>query len=166
MPGIDILGIGTTLDSSGNVFPTRWTATGGANWDHLLLSYAPAGSTYIYIHGLFSVPGDYLSNPLIAFDWTTVNASPGNAVWLFQYRAIGGNNVESLDQAGTQESVFTIAAGPSASRRRILTGIPLIAGNFSPLDLVEFRFGVDRANGSNTLTDYALLHALRFEYSN
>src|SRR3972149_7171101 len=108
-----ILGWGTIPNSSGSVFfePYNIKATNDV-WDRLVCVFNDT-ATRIGLAGGFTVPKNYVGSPKIVVVWTST-ATSGNVVWDCDYRAVGGDDSESLDQTGTQESVTVPDAAPPA----------------------------------------------------
>ena len=161
---IPILGAGTIPDATGNAFfePYSIKATND-QWRHLVAVLNDSG-TKVGLYGSFWVPKNYVGTPKIIVVWATT-ATTGNVVWDFDYRAIGGDDTESLDQSGTQEAVTVTDAAASAAHERLTPEMALTAANLAADDLVEFFFARDGASASDTLAAAALVHALIFEYA-
>lgn len=81
------------------------------------------------------------------------------------YRAVGGDDVESLDQTLNQESVNLNDTAPSAAHERMETAITLTAGNFAVDDEVEFTFFRDGTDAGDTIAAATIVFALLFEFS-
>lgn len=123
-------------------------------------------TTRIEAHGAFAVPQDYPASPTsanIIVVWTST-LTTGNVVWDVDYRAVGGDDTESFDQTGTQETVTATDAAPSAANERMAVTIDLTHGNFVAGDDVQFLIARDGADASDTLAGSALLMGLYFEY--
>jgi hypothetical protein len=116
------------------------------------------------IYGGFTVPKNYVGNATLVIVWSA-SITSGNVVWDFDYRAVGGNDSESLDQAGTQESVSVTDAAPGASWRRLEATVSLTSANLAVDDLVEFYFVRDGTDGSDTMAGSAVLFDLLFQYT-
>lgn len=161
---IPILGWGSIPDTSGNVFfePYDVKATNDV-WDRLVLVFNDT-ATRIGIHGGFTVPKNYVGSSNLVIQWTTT-ATTGDVEWDFDYRAVGGNDLESLDQAGTQESVNSNDTAPSAAHEKMEFSIALTAGNFAVDDEVEFTFFRDGTDAGDTIAAATIVFALLFEYA-
>ena len=85
--------------------------------------------------------------------------------WDFDYRAVGGDDAESLDQAGTQESVNANDTAPSAIHERMEITIPLTDANFAPGDEVEFELFRDGADAGDLMAGPAILLDALFEWT-
>ncbi len=156
---------GLKPDTSGDVFyePYSIKATNDV-FDHLVLIFNPATATRLLAHGLFHVPQNYVGTAVIVPVWTST-ATTGNAVFDFQYRAISGNDTESLDQATVQETVTVTDAAPSAAHERLIPTMSLTSANLTAGDTVEFAIVFDDVDASNTIASAAILHDLIFRYS-
>lgn len=159
-----ILGWATVPDPTGEVFlePYSIKATNDV-WKNLVVVFSDSG-TRIGIYGLFDVPQDYVDTANVIFVWTST-AIIGDVEWDFEYRAVGGNDIESLDQAGTQESVNANDTAPSAAHERMEISIALTDGNFAAGDTVEFFAVRDGTDAGDTMAVSALLFGLFFEYA-
>ena len=159
---IPILGWGTVPDTSGNVFfePYNIKATNDV-WDRLVLIFNDT-ATRLGCAGGFTVPKNYVGSPRIIVVWTST-AITGDAVFDFDYRAVGGNDVESLDQVGTQESVTVTDAAPGAAHRRLEAAMALTAVNLAVDDEVEFEVFRD-GTAADTIAAAVIVFAVLFEY--
>ena len=159
-----ILGFATLPDNSSDVFfePYSVKATNDV-WKRLVLIFNDSG-TRIGLRGAFNVPKDYVGAPKIIVVWTAI-ATTGDVEWDFDYRAVGGNDTESLDQAGTQESVNLNDTAPSAIHERMEAILAVTAGNFAADDTVLFELFRDGTDGGDTMAAAAIVHEVIFEYS-
>ena len=166
---IPILGWSARPDDTGECFfePYDLLATNDA-WDRLICRFGASNAAqptvWHGLHGGFTVPKTYVGAPKIIVVWTST-LTAGNVVWDFVYRAVGGDNAESLDQAGTQESVTVTDAAPGAAHRRLEASMTLTAGNFAVDDEVEFVLARDGTDAADTLAGSALLFQALFEFS-
>lgn len=161
---IPILGWSAVPDASGNVFfePYDVKATNDV-WDRLVLVFNDT-ATRIGIHGGFTVPKNYVGSANLIVVWTST-ATSGDVEWDLDYRAVGGNDTESLDQAGTQESVNANDTAPSAVNERMEISIALTGANFTVDDEVEFTFFRDGTDAGDTMAAAAIVFQVVFEYS-
>lgn len=161
---LPILGWAAIPDSSGSVFfePYSVKATNDA-WPALVGVFNDT-ATRIGLHGRFTVPKNYVGNAKLVIVWSTT-ATSGDVEWDFDYRAVGGDDAESLDQSGTQESVNLNDTAPSAAHERMETLITLTAGNFAVDDEVEFTVFRDGTDAGDTIAAAVMLFALLFEYT-
>lgn len=165
---IPILGWSCRPDDTGECWiePYDILATNDV-WDRLVARFGASNAAQPTVrHGLaggFTIPKTYVGSPKIIIVWaTTLNA--GDVVWDFEYRAVGGDNAESLDQSGTQESLTVTDTAGGAAHRRMETSMSLTAGNLAVDDEVEFYLARDGADGADTLAGSALLFQALFEY--
>ena len=161
---IPILGFSTVPDDSGDVFlePYSIKATNDV-WKRLVAIFNDT-STRIGLRGSFDVPKDYVGSPNVIVVWTAT-ATSGDVEWDFDYRAVGGNDVESLDQTGTQESVNVNDTAPSAIHERMEASLTLTAGNFAADDTVLFELFRDGVDAGDTMAAAAIVHGVLFEYA-
>ena len=161
---IPILGWSTIPDSSGNVFfePYGIKATNDV-WNRLVCIFNDT-ATRIGIHGGFTIPKNYVGSAKLAIVWTAT-AITGDVEWDFDYRAVGGDDIESLDQVGTQESVNLNDTAPSAINERMECLITLTAANFAVDDEVEFTLFRDGTDVGDTMAAAAIMFNVMFEYS-
>lgn len=161
---IPILGWGTVPDTSGNVFfePYNVKATNDV-WDRLVAIFNDT-ATRIGLAGGFAVPKNYVGNAKLVLVWTST-ATSGDVEWDMDYRAVTGDNSESLDQAGTQESVNLNDTAPGAAHRRMECSITLTASNFAADDEVTFEIFRDGTDGGDTIAAAVILFEALFEYT-
>lgn len=161
---ISILGASTLPDSSGNVFFEPYTIKAtNDNWKHGHFVFNDT-ATRLGLYGVFNVPVNYVGTAKIVIVWTTT-ATSGDVEWDFDYRAVGGNDTESLDQATAQESVNSNDTAPSATDERMEIAINLTAGNFAASDTVEFGLFRDGTDSGDTIAAAVQLVGLYFEYA-
>lgn len=147
---IPIFGFATRPDSSGDVYLEPLDVSGtNDQWDHFVWVLEDSG-TKIGIHGSFEVPQNYVGTAVLVVVWTTT-ATTGDVVFDFDYRAVGGNDLESLDQAGTQEAVTVTDTAPSATLERMEAEMSLTSANLAAGDTVQFLLSRDGASASDTL---------------
>ncbi len=161
---IPILGAGTVPDASGDVFFEPYTIKSTNDVRGRLVAICKDTSTRIGLQGGVTVPKDYVGAPKIVVVWTTT-ATTGDVEWDFDYRAVGGDDTESLDQTGTQESVNVSDTAPSAVHERMEASLTLTAGNFAIDDEVEFTLFRDGTDAGDTMAAAAIVFAVHFEYS-
>ena len=160
---IPILGWATIPEGSGDVFfePYDVKATNDV-WDRLIIVFTDTAERDA-LHGSFTVPQNYVGTANLIVVWTSL-ATSGDVEWDFDYRAVGGNDTESFDQTGTQESVNSNDTAPSAANERMEITISLTNGNFATGDNVLFTLFRDGTDAGDTLSDNVLLFELYFEY--
>lgn len=143
----------TKPDGSGNVSiePFSVAATND-QWDDFVIRFKDT-STRIGLYCSIRVPPNYNASGTsgILIEWSTPNTS-NDVEWDVDYRAVGGDDSESLDQSGTQESVNNNDTAPGAAWRRLECLIPITAGNLAAgdrLQLIIFRDGTDAGDTLN-----------------
>lgn len=166
---ISMLGPGTVPDNSGNCWqePLTVLATNDV-WGFLVwrfgLSNAAAPTTRIGLRGQFTVPQNYVSGAVVIPVWAA-SLTSGDVVWDLDYRAVGGDDAESLDQAGTQESVSVTDTAGSAAWERLTPSLNPTDGNFAAGDTVEFELFRDGTDAADTMAGSAVLVDLLFQYA-
>jgi hypothetical protein len=111
-------------------------------------------------YGVFSIPQNFVSSAAAKLNFTT-SATTGNGRFRLTYRAVGGDNVESLDQTGNQEQVSVTKAAPGAAHRKVEASFALTSANFAVGDLCE---RLDDT-GVDTIAADIVVFALDFEYA-
>lgn len=161
---IPILGFGTVPDNSGDVFfePYSIKATNDL-WERLVLIFNNT-ATRIGCHGGFVVPKNYVGSAAIIISWTST-ATTNDVEWDFDYRSVGGDDTESLDQATVQESVNQNDTAPSAAHERMEISLALTSANLAIDDEVEFQLFRDGTDAGNTMAAAAIVFSVLFEYS-
>ncbi len=161
---IPILNWATMPDDSGDVWFESFSIIAANDvWKRLVAIFSDT-STRIGLHGGFVIPENYVGSANLIVVWTS-KTTTGNVEWDFDYRAVGGNDTQSLDQTGTQQSVNGSDASPSSSMERLGKSISLTDGNFATGDEVEFTLFRDGTDAGDTLAASAILFSLMFEYS-
>ena len=161
---IPIFGFNTVPDSSGDVFLEPYTVKATNDvWGHLVFVFNDT-ATRIGVSGVFEVPENYVGTANLVIRWTTT-ATTGDVEFDFDYRAVGGDDLESLDQAGTQESVNQNDTAPSATDERMTATLTLTDGNFAAGDTVEFELFRDGTDAGDTLAAAVQIHGAFFEYA-
>jgi len=163
---IPILGAHTNPDATGRAFfePYSIKATNDL-FKHLVLVLNNPGASEAHgVYGTFEVPANFVSGAKIKFRWTTT-AITGNVKFDFDYRAVGGNDTESLDQATFQEALTVTDAAPSATDERMEAEVTLTDANLAAGDIVEFYFTREDGAGVDTIAAAVTVHSLMFEYA-
>jgi hypothetical protein len=161
---LPILGWQTRPGNTGNVFLESYTikATNDV-WGHNVFVFNDT-ATRDQLRGVFHVPKNYVGTANLVIVWTTT-ATSGDVEWDFDYRAVGGDNAESLDQTGNQQSVNSNDTAPGAANRRMEITIALTDGNFAADDTVEFTLFRDGTDAGDTIAAAVMLFGLFFEYN-
>ena len=128
-----------------------------------LVAIFPDDSTRTGLHGVFGVPQNYNTNASFVIVWTST-AVANDVEWDIDYRAVGGNDTESLDQAGNDESLNGNDTVPGAVNRRLEFDISATSGNFAAGDTVEFAIFRDGTDAGDGMAADAMLFELFFEY--
>ena len=165
---IPILSWNTLPDTTGRAFFEPYTnkATNDI-FNHLVLTLNDPGASQNHgVYSAFDIPVNYVTSPVIRVYWSSTVIT-GTCLFAFDYRAIGGDDTESLDQATFQEQVDISDVAASATDERLNVTGALTAGNFAAGDLVEFFFYRDGTTGAptDTLAAAVTVHGLYFEYS-
>ncbi len=150
--------------TSGDVFLESYTVKATNDvWKRLVVIFNDTANRN-GLSGGFSVPKNYVGSPKIIVVWTTT-ATTGDVEWDFDYRAVGGDDTESLDQTGTQETVNQNDTAPSAAHERLEAVLALTAGNFAIDDEVTFELFRDGTDAGDTMAAAAIVFELIFEYT-
>lgn len=88
--------------------------------------------------------------------WTSATTS-GDVEWDLEYRCVGGDDTESLDQTSQQEAVNSNDTAPSAAFERQKISISLTFSNFAAGDTFQFDLSRDKTDAGDTLADEALV---------
>jgi hypothetical protein len=161
---LPILGFPTVPDASGDVFFEPYTVKATNDvWGRLVAIFNDT-ATRIGLRGGFTVPKNYVDSANLVIVWTST-ATSGDVEWDFDYRAVGGDDTESLDQAGTQESVNANDTAPSAAHERMEISIALTDGNFAVDDEVEFELFRDGTDGGDGMAAAGIVFGVFFEYA-
>ena len=160
---VPILGHATNPDPGDTVFFEPYTINATNDVWAPLVAIFPDDSTRTGLHGVFAVPQNYNDGADVVIVWTST-ATAGDVEWDFDYRAVGGNDSESLDQAGTQESVNSNDTAPGTAHYRLVFTIALTDGNLAAGDTVEWALFRDGTDGGDTMAADAMLFELFFEY--
>jgi hypothetical protein len=153
-------------DETGRAFhePYSVKATNDV-WHHLVAVFNdPAGGQVHGFYGTFNVPKNYVGTASLKIVWTST-ATTGNCRWRFTYRAVGGDDSESLDQTSNQEQVSVTDAAPGAANRRMEASVNLTSANLAADDTVEFLIERNDDSGTDTMAAAATMHDLLIEYA-
>lgn len=136
-------------DSSGSVYPHPLSTVGTNDFfAHQVFSFA-TGTSSVTLHGAGFVPSNYsMSDATVSVAWSA-ETTLGTVDWYFAYRAIGGSDAESLDQATAQETVNSAVSLPSAIHERMITSIAITHSNLTTNDTLQWRLG-RRNESANT----------------
>jgi hypothetical protein len=112
----------------------------------------------------FHIPQNYVGTPKIYVAWSST-VTTGNSVWDVDYRAIGGDDAESMDQGTYQEALTVTDAAPSAAHERNIPSVSLTAGNLAVGDTVELCISADGVDAADTQASARILFGVIFEYA-
>jgi putative transposon-encoded protein len=161
---IPILGWSTVPDTSGNVFFEPYTVKATNDvWGRFVVVFNDT-STRLGLRGGFTVPKNYVGGAKFVVVWTST-ATSGDVEFDVDYRAVGGDDTESLDQTSNQESLNQNDTAPSAANERMEVSLTATAGNFAVDDEVEFELFRDGTDGGDTIAAAVMLFAVLFEYT-
>ena len=163
---ISILGANTIPDTTGRAFfePYSVKATNDI-FKHLVgVLNDPSASQVHGFYGQFPIPKNYVGTASVIVVWTST-ATTGNFNSRFQYRAVGGDDSESLDQATFQETIEVTDAAPSAAHERMEASFAVTAGNFAADDTVTFLYERFDESGVDTLAAAVTVHDILFQYN-
>jgi hypothetical protein len=134
-------------------------------WKHAVIRLGnPAAGQAGGWYGIFEVPANYVSGAAVELNWTT-SAITGNGCFRFTYRAVTGDNVNSLDQTTQSEQVSVTQPAPGAAQRKRDASFTVTAGNFAAGALIEYlceRF--DNA-AADTIAADIVVHNAVFKYA-
>lgn len=161
---IPILGFGTVPDGSGAVFFEPYTVKATNDvWARMVCIFNDT-SNRDGLDGGFTVPKDYVDSANIIVVWTST-AITNDVEWDFDYRAVSGDDAESLDQTGTQEAVNQEDTAPSAAHEKMEATLAVTDGNFAADDEVTFTLFRDGSDGGDLMAAAAIVFAVLFEYA-
>lgn len=151
-------------DASGEVYyvPLSALATNDL-WEHLVAAFED-GSTRTGLRGSFTVPEEYVDTANLIIVWAT-SATSGDVEWDFDYRAVGGNDLESLDQATAQESVNTNDTAGSAAWERMEISIALTDTNLVAGDTVQCELFRDKSDAGDTIAATVAVFDVLLEFA-
>jgi hypothetical protein len=151
-------------NATGDVFYESYSvkATNDA-WDYPVLIFNDTATRNGAV-GKIEVPPNYVGTAALIVVWTAT-ATTGDVEWDFDYRAVGGNDIESLDQAGTQESVNANDTAPSAVNERMEISISLTSANLAAGDTLQYELFRDGVDAGDTMAAAAIVHGVYLSYS-
>jgi len=125
----------------------------------------PTSGQFHGIYGAFTVPQNFATTASVVVVWTS-SAITGNCQFRLTYRAVGGNDAESLDQTSNQEQVSVTDAAPGAAFRRLTAAFTVTSGNFAAGDTVTFLLERgDVGTSVDTMAADAVVFDVLFSYS-
>lgn len=132
-------------------------------WGQYVYAFDDTGSN-VNLYGTFTVPQNYAGTPAIVLVWSAATTT-GQHITFFNYRAIGGDDTESLDQVNSQQGVVLTDTAPSAAWERMVRTTSLTAANFAAGDTVQWWLSRIGSNGSDTLAATMAVFGLLFQYA-
>jgi len=161
---VPIIGWAAVPEISGDVFFEPYTVKATNDLFGRMVLIFNDTATKDSLMGGFTVPQNYVGTANLVIVWTST-ATTGDVEWDFSYRAVGGNDTESLDQSSYQQEVNSNDTAPSATDERMEITIALTDGNFVAGDNVQFTFSRDGTDGGDGMAAAAILFELYFEYN-
>lgn len=152
-------------DSSGSVYfePASILRTNDF-FDEYVLILTDNGSSKVSAYMRADVPQNYVGNAVFVVVWTAA-VTTNNVVFDVDYRAVGGNDTESLDQATAQESLTVTDAAPSAVNERCEAQLTATASNIAAGDTLQIKLSVDGADASCTIGQKVQVIDLLLQYT-
>ncbi len=161
---IPIIAWDTVPDGSGDIFiePATIKATNDFFRQAELIFNDSGDDDEIF--GSFDVPQNYVDSAGLRIIWTTT-AIVGDWEAGLAYRAVGGTDTESLDQATAQESLLSgnNFTAPSAINERMSSLISMTDANLEPGDTVLWIVSREGLDAGDTLAA-AIRARLYFEF--
>ena len=154
----------TSPDTSGNAIVEPYTIS-AVNDVFAHFTYVASSTTAkVGFSTAFHIEPDFNGTTASVVIYFSCPVTTGNIVWDVDYRAIGGDDTESLDQTTFQESVTATKACGSAVNERQTVYMALTASNFAADDTVEMSVSRDGADANDTGVAGAMIHDVVFQY--
>lgn len=157
---IDISGLFKSDNDKVYWEPVSVKATTGP-WEYDVLIFED-GSTRDGAHASFKVPKNYVGGAAIVVT-STAEITSGNVEADVDYRAVAVG--ESLNQAGTDQSVNELRSPPATAHFLQELVLTLTAGNFTVDDLVQLALFRDKTDAGDTLADEWIVHKIEFQFT-
>lgn len=154
----------TAPDTGGNAWVEPYAISAINDIISHFVYVASSTSAKAGFYSTFHVPANFTGTTASVTIYFSCPVTTGNIVWDIAYRAIGGDDTESLDQATAQESVTATKACGSALNERQTVYMALTASNFSADDTVEIYVARDGADANDTGGAGAMIHDVVFQY--
>lgn len=154
----------TKPDTSGGVYQQPFSVEEATKWDVQPFWFNNSGAQESLL-GTFHVPSGYIVTGTTLFIpvWSTATTTASAQVRLsMDYRSVGGNDSESMDQATAQETVAISADKPTAAWNRLIPEMSATAANFASGDTVEWEFSRISDHADDDLADKVGLWAIIF----
>jgi hypothetical protein len=160
---LPILGHAGLPDTSGDVFQEPFAIKLTNDQYAQLIWIFQDSNSVASLGGNFQVPQNYIDTANLVVVWTST-ATSGTCTWDFDYRAIGGNDTETLDPSSDQQNATGTDTAPTTTGlKRMEFTIALTDGNFAIGDTVQFHLSRDSVTDS--MAADAVLVAAFFEYN-
>lgn len=159
---ISLLDGSIEIDSSGEVYQEPFSLTGSNRGGMVYI--LEDGSTRTGMKGHVEIPQNYVGSAALIVVWTS-SATSGDVENDFDYRSVGGNDAESIDQATFQESVNQEDTAPSAAYERMELSISLTSANIAAGDTLEWEYYRDKSDAGDTMAADMILLDLLLEYA-
>lgn len=165
MPKVPLFGnIGTLPDTSGDVVPQSLAILAtNDQWPHGIFRFNDSGNRD-GINFARKIPDDYGSGAGILLEWST-SATTGDAEFDVDYRAVGGDNAESIDQSGVQESVNSNDTAPSTTFFKMQVTISVTDGNLAAGDILQGTVFRDGTDAGDTISAAIILIGAWLDYT-
>ena len=160
---LPILG-GAMPDSSGEVYYEPFALSAVEDLYDVLVAIFEDGTTKTGLGGSFEVPQNYNAAPKIIVVWTA-NAITDDVEWDVDLRAVGGDDIESLDPSTHQESINVNDTAPSAVFERLEVSLAFTAATFAAGDTVLWELSRDKSDAGDTMSADAIVFDVLFEYT-
>lgn len=168
---ISLLGANTVPDNSGDCWQNPLsTLQTNEVWPFLIFNFGgtiannAAPTTRIGLYGQCQIPQNLIASPVIIPVWTA-SITTGDVKWEFDYRVVDGNDTESLDQVGVEESVGATDTAPSAAWERLTPTMALTLANLHPGATLQWALFRDGTDAADTMAATAILVDLLLQYA-
>ncbi len=111
-----------------------------------------------------AIPQEFVAAPTFIIVWTSTILT-NDVVWDVDYRNVTGNDSESLDQSGEDETLSVTDTAPSAAWERMETSVAATVGNFAAGDTLQVSLFCDGTDGSDTLIGERMLEDFLLQYT-
>lgn len=119
--------------------------------NHLIARFPDAAGD-VGIGGSLTIPDITITTVQVVCN-LTFNATTGTFEFVFRYRAIGGDDAETMDPATWQQTVASGAENaPTTAFNKLRIVLSLTAGNFAANDVVQYQFFRDNDGGNDNVS--------------
>ncbi|MEW5917470.1 MAG: hypothetical protein AB1762_13750 [Gemmatimonadota bacterium] len=115
----------------------------------------------------FRVPDNYSAastDPSIVIYHSSTITS-GNRVWDVDYRAVGGDDAESLDQTGQTEPLSITDAAPTAAHNLLETSVAMARAGIAAGDIIQASVSLDGVDAADTIQGLSYIANVAFRYT-